>query len=130
MTIPGPPPANLLTKMLIEHAPGTGTVQLTGTSCSTGKPLRFCYPASSPGEDCTASLSTPKVVIDLFFRRPGLHALSCARPILALTGAGRARARHRRGLSEVYELPAPLADFVKPGLAPQHEGPRSGAYPV
>lgn len=83
--IPGPPPANLLTKVLIEHGRGTGTVQLTGASCGAGTPLRFCYPRSSPGEDCTTLPSTPQVEIDLassdypgymLFPAPGRYQLS------------------------------------------------------
>jgi hypothetical protein len=74
-----------LTKVLIEHVPGTGTVQLTGASCDTGAPLRFCYPRSSPGEDCTTLPSTPQVAIDLassdypgymLFPAPGRYRLS------------------------------------------------------
>ncbi len=84
--IPGPPPPNLLTKVLIEHVPGTGTVQLTGASCTTGTSLRFCYGTCIPGGGGPTSVpSTPQVVIDLassgypgymLFPAPGRYRLS------------------------------------------------------
>jgi hypothetical protein len=64
--IPGPPPSNLLAKVLIEHVPGTGTVKLTGASCVTGSLLRFCYePCVRGKDDVTTVPSTRQVAIPL-----------------------------------------------------------------
>lgn len=87
-TISGPVPSNFLTKVLIEHDPGTGTVQLTGTSCATGTPLRFCYVTCRFRAGSSSSMNGPSILqvpIDLaasgytgymLFTAPGRYRLS------------------------------------------------------
>jgi hypothetical protein len=57
-----------LTKVLIQHAHGTGNAQLTAVSCATETPVRLCYGACRirPGSDVPkVRHSTIFILIDL-----------------------------------------------------------------